>query len=462
MSASSLLAAFLLAAAPPAQKAQELAHDGAWEELYLAYSAADPKGYPAAQRHSVAGPLLKGCEALAASDAVMAYSLGERSVAFEETAGGLKCVARTALASEQRGAAEEALRQGLQHFPKDGHFGLELGRLLLSDKDSSGAVAALSKVPPKSPESAEAKLLLQKARGQSAEESAAREQAAAIEKRMNGGGDSGGKSRGSTVTAVASDEGDTRPAGLGYQSGVGSDGMRTRANGRFIIKYFNNARDFGQRAEYEGRITSALDEAYGFTKRVLGEARESPVDVVLYTREEFATHHGANMARSVAGLYSDNAIRINDAAELTRQTKATLVHEYVHSAVDDFCGGRDHNLPTWLNEGLAEYVEWRYLGSDDPPAAEAAEMRGAAKAGQLPSLSRMAQGALIGQADPALAYATSAMAVRELVHQGGTGKLLTLIRAVGRGTPFEEALQEQYGKGLEKLEEEVKAALSRR
>ncbi|WP_239578785.1 hypothetical protein [Archangium primigenium] len=145
------------------------------------------------------------------------------------------------------------------------------------------------------------------------------------------------------------------------------------------MKYFNNARDFSQRAEYEGRIVAALDEAHGHTRQVLGEAREAPVDVVLYTREEFRTHQGAALARTVAGLYSAGAIRINDAAELTRQTKATLVHEYVHAVVDDLVqaarGGQ--HVPVWLNEGLAEYVEWRYLGHDKPPVQMANRLRGA-------------------------------------------------------------------------------------
>ncbi len=64
------------------------------------------------------------------------------------------------------------------------------------------------------------------------------------------------------------------------------------------------------------------------------------------------------------------------------------MHEYVHAAVDEFCGG-GHRLPTWLNEGLAEYVEWRYLGGDgDPPVLVNNALRGAAKAGKLPKLSR--------------------------------------------------------------------------
>jgi len=455
---SPLLLTLLLAAAPSPQQAQKLAQGKAWEDLYLAYSAADPKGYSEADRKAIAGPLLKGCEALVANDAVMAYSLGERSVAFEESAGGLRCLARAALASDQRGTAEEALRKGLANYPKEGAFGLELGKLLVGDKDGTGAIAALEKVPPRSPQAAEAKKLLQKARSLSAEESQARAEAEKLERRLNGGeAPSGGK----TKPAVAQDEGDTRPASLTYESGVGEDGMRTRSNRRFVMKYFNNNRDFGQRAEYEGRVVAALEEAYEHTRGILGEAREGPVDVILYTREEFRTHQGASLARSAAGLYSEGAIRINGGAELTEQTKATLVHEYVHAAVDELCGG-GHRVPTWLNEGLAEYIEWRYLGGDGPPLVVGNALRGAARSGRLPSLSGLSQGMLIQTADPGLAYATSAVAVRELMRRGGAPRLLTLLREVGAGTPFEQALQSNYGMDVAKLDEELKAALSQR
>lgn len=456
---SSLLLALLLTAAPPpASKALQLAKDKAWEDLYLAYSSADPKGYSAADRKTVAGPLLKGCEALVGSDAVMAYSLGERAAAFEESAGALRCLARAAIATDQHGAAEEALRKGLSAYPKDGAFGLELGKLLLSEKDGSGATEALAKVPPRSPQAAEAKKLLQKARSLSAEDNQARAQAASIERRMNGGDSPspGGK----TKPAIARDTGDTESTSLTYESGVSSDGMRTRSNRRFVVKYFNNNRDFGQRADYEGRVIATLDEAYEFTRGILGEARESPVDVILYTREEFRTHQGASMARAAAGLYSDGAMRINDAAELTQQTKATLVHEYVHSAVDDFCGGADHQLPTWLNEGLAEYVEWRYLGGDGPPVVIGNALRNAARSGRLPSLNAMASGMLIQSSDPTMAYATSAVAVKELMRRGGASRLLALIREVGQGTPFDKALQSNYDMDVAKLDEEVKSTLS--
>ena len=68
-----LLAALLSANPPPSPaQAQKLAAQRAWEDLYLAYTSADRKGYEAPQRGTIASSLLKGCAARVGSDAVMA------------------------------------------------------------------------------------------------------------------------------------------------------------------------------------------------------------------------------------------------------------------------------------------------------------------------------------------------------------------------------------------------------
>jgi tetratricopeptide (TPR) repeat protein len=461
---SALFLALLIAAAPPpsAQKAKALAASRAWEELYLAFASSEVTGVPEAQRRAISGALLKGCSALVEEDAVMAYSLGERAVVFDPSAGALRCLARAARKTDQRAAAEAALRQGLERHPREGAFGLELGRLLLEEQDHAGALAVLEKVPPRSREGAEAKRLIQQARAKTSEEGEARKEAERLERLMNG--KTGRRPSGTaleTAPAVGSgDRGDTRAVSLSYESGTDSTGMRTRSNARFTIRYFNNERDFGQRAEYEGRIVSALDEAYDFTRSQIGETRESPVAVVLYTRQEFATHFGATRSRMVAGLYSDDAIRINDAAELTQETKATLVHEYVHAVLDEYSQGARDSLPVWLNEGLAEYVEWRYLGGDEPPNRSLRNtLAGAAKAGTLPRLADLASQSLIMTRNPAVAYATSATAVRELMRRGGVDRFITFIRQVGGGKPVEDALRDHYGETLASLDEDVRAAL---
>lgn len=469
----SLLAALLLAAAPttPAQKAKDLSGRKEWEELYLAFASGDEKTVPEEQRATVSSALVKGCQALMKDDAVMAYSMGERAAVYEESAPALRCLASAARKTEQRAAAEAALLKGVTRYPKDGSFPLELGKLLLEEQDAVGAQAALEKVPPRSREAAEAKRLLKQARQQTLQEDAARTEATRISRRLGGASTQPSVSRGSDETSVVSlgtQPGmSVRAPDVGFESRVDATGMRVRANSRFVISYFNNERDFSQRADYEGKVVEVLNEAYHFTRGVLGETRETPVSVVLYTFNEFRAAYGSRAARLVAGRYSANAIRINDAAELTRQTKATLIHEYVHAAVADFCGGADNDmayLPVWFNEGLAMFVEWKYLDAPGPDPRLANEMRAVlASSAKLPRVSEMAVVAPMNTAHPEMAYAVSGLAVKELMRREGAHRLMTLLRtACKESASFEEALKTHYGMTLEELDTEVQRSLEKR
>lgn len=458
MLAHVLAVALVAAPGPGVEKARSLSAQKSWEELYLAYSAANPTGYSAKDRKELAAALLKGAQALQESDAVMAYSLAERAVAFEESAPALLALARSAKAIDQKSSAEEALRKGVKQFPAEGAFGLELGQLLLDEQDAAGAVQALKTVTKKSPQFSKAQALLQKANAQLSEEAQARSEATKIEKRMNGGEVTQEPVR----TAVAEGEGEVQPTSLTYESSAGPNGLRTRQNSRFRFRYFNNERDFGQRAEYEGRVSSALDEAYGFAQRILGVTRSKPLDVILYTREEFAIHQGAAAANQIAGLYSMGAIRMNDSAEINPSTKATLVHEYVHSVIDDAASDNSHALPTWLNEGVAEYVEWRYLGGDGPPLVMRKHLESAVSAEQVPHLQQMGGGMLVQLPDPGAAYAYSAVAVKLMLKNGGTENFMGLVREVGAGTPFEQAFEARYGRTIEALDRDTRSELSRR
>ncbi|WP_342375862.1 peptidase MA family metallohydrolase [Myxococcus stipitatus] len=468
----SLLAALLLAAAPstPAQKAKDLSGQKAWEELYLAFGSGDEKAVPEEQRATVSGALAKGCQAMLKDDAVMAYSMGERAIVYEESAPALRCLATAARKTEQRAAAEAALLKGVTRFPKDGSFPLELGKLLLEEQDSVGAQAALEKVPPRSREAAEAKRLLKQARQQTLQEDAARSEATRISRRL-GGGAPQAVSRGGDETSVVSLG--TRPGmsvrapDVGFESRVDASGMRVRANNRFVISYFDNQRDFSQRADYEGKVVDILNDAYHFTRQVLGETRESPVAVVLYTAKEFGATFGQRAARFIAGKYTENAIRINDAAELTRETRATLVHEYIHAAVSDFCGGNDQDmdkLPIWFNEGLAMFVEWKYLDVPGPNLRLANEMRAVlAASGKLPKLRDMTWVAPMNTASPHMGYAASGLAVKEMMRREGAHRLMTLLRAVcQQGSGFDEALKTHYGMTLEDLDTEVERSIEKR
>ena len=352
-----MLAALLtlaLTAAPTAAQAAAFAKAKQWEELYLAFAAASPDGTPKGDRGKIATALLAGCTALQVDDAVMAFSLGEKSVAFSPSADALYCTALTAKRSDQRGAAEEALRKGASSYAKDGRFPLELGRLYLEDGQPGEAASCLARVPPKAPQSGEAKRLIAQIARDSGEPVAGPEAGRGV--RVVEG-------RAPVEPGSAPLE---RATSRSYESSTDADGRRVRQNQYFRFYYFNQKRDFGARAEYEGKVQGALEDARVQAQRLLGVAREKPVDVILYSREEFRLHHGPQAAAAVAGFYSEDAIRMNDSAEINEQNRSTLVHEYVHAVMDELGSFNQRSLPVWMHEGLAEYIEWRAEGAEGP------------------------------------------------------------------------------------------------
>jgi hypothetical protein len=402
-----------------------LVKSGAYPELLLAAAPSAPSPRPT-ELKGITEALAKGCAATAGSDAALAQGLAERAMALRPSPPAALCLAHAAQATSQLTVAEEALRQGLKVSPRHAALHLALAKVLLLEGDTTGAEVALRAIPKSTPEQREAKHLLSQLRSRPPPK-------------------------------------DKSPpsASLSFESGTGPGDLRTRTNALFAIKYFNNQRDFGQRAAYEQRVTDALGEAHDFAKRILGRAREHPVDVVLYTRDEFRLHFGAGTSRVVAGLYAEDAIRMNDAAELTPAGKATLVHEYVHAVIDDLNPQHGGQVPTWLNEGTARYVEWRYQGVEGPSAVSLGLLRTAVRGHALPTLQELSQGALISKGgNPDLTYSESAIAVRVLIRRGGVEELLKLLEDLEAGTPQEAALKRHYAIGLDQLQRDVDSTLT--
>jgi hypothetical protein len=458
-----LLALALLCVTPPpaatVAKAEAMVKDKQWEELYLAFATATPASYAKGDLPRLAKALSTGCAALLADDAVLANSLGEKSVVFEPTAEGLYCTGLSGLRTDQRAAAETSFREGMAKFPKDLRFPLELGRLFAAEGDEAGARGVLAKIPKKAPEWADAQAVLKQLTSPKQKDPGGAER--------NAGDEPPAPRKSGRPTpddeAPRPSPGDQIGHGpppstgtMGYESSVDSEGRRVRANQYFRFRYFSNQKDFGQRAEFEGTVQAALETAREAAERVLGVARKTPTDVVLYSRAEFELHHGPQYAQRIAGFYSESAIRMNDTAEITPQNQAVLVHEYTHAVIDELASFHPHpNVPIWLNEGLAEYTEWQFQGHDGASGRVATALKQQANNGTLPSLATMANEALVNTSNPQLAYAYSASAVKVLVHKHGIAEVIALIRECGRGKTFAAALQEHYNQDLADLDAEV-------
>ena len=118
-----------------------------------------------------------------------------------------------------------------------------------------------------------------------------------------------------------------------------------------------------------------------------------------------------------------------------------LAHEFAHAVLDQNLRNPWRDLPTWVHEGVATWVQAK--ADDDLPFDRL--LADAHREGRLRSL-RGLQGYLpIDRESVSLVYAQSYSMVKFLVDQYGVDELRELLQALAEGSTEDEALQTAYG-----------------
>ena len=197
-------------------------------------------------------------------------------------------------------------------------------------------------------------------------------------------------------------------------------------------------------------VLQVLDSAWEEYERRLGFAPGLPVTVVLQTATAF---RDTTRAPDWAAAWNDGTIRV-PVAGVDRPTPGlvrVLRHELAHSFVASRAGA---NCPTWLHEGLAQWLEGGDPGREDPALARLARE---SRLPRLDSLERPFVGMSEGAATAA--YAQSLSAVAQLLRSGGEAGVSRLIDALGRGLPAREALPAAFGLSYGELQRAWEAHL---
>jgi hypothetical protein len=180
-------------------------------------------------------------------------------------------------------------------------------------------------------------------------------------------------------------------------------------------------------AALASRALESLEAAYWRIAQLLATYPERPIEVVLYTKEQF---HDVTRSPGWAAAAYDGTIRVpirgalsGDAKELDR----VLAHEFTHALI--YTVAR-HGVPLWLHEGLASALE-----RDDLSWAE--QTIGAGGAIRLDTL----EGGFTGSdaADAKRSYAMSGLAGRRLLEEAGGPAVGSLLSDLGNGVPLQEA-----------------------
>lgn len=206
--------------------------------------------------------------------------------------------------------------------------------------------------------------------------------------------------------------------------------FQARDSSHFTVKY-----DGGEDGAVWTRVLEILEDAYRDIGRQLGHYPESPILVVLHTRERF--HDATGGPAWSDGLYDPmlGRIKIPTQGALTDQAWLTRVlrHEYVHALLHDRLKGR--RIPQWLNEGLAMQL------AGDPPPDIPALVRGQMTLINLAYLEGPWGGLNPHQAQ--IAYLEGNSATRYLMDRFGMGIVRDLMDQLAKGDPFATAFKDR-------------------
>jgi len=206
----------------------------------------------------------------------------------------------------------------------------------------------------------------------------------------------------------------------------------------FIIKYTEAD------ADIVGDIAAVFEKSRNLEGQRYGYYPQGKTTVFVYgDQQSMWDHQRAVRGQAVMGLYNMGIIHIlspkayfsqKQVADGDIEKGGPILHEYVHSVIDEKSGG---NLELWLTEGIALYEEYEVDGVEWAPGFTYERYFSAAE------LRRDFM-----QLDETQSYEQSVDIVKGLVRNYGREKIIELLGKLKNGDTMDEAFLEIYGSDL--------------
>jgi hypothetical protein len=210
---------------------------------------------------------------------------------------------------------------------------------------------------------------------------------------------------------------------------------QTLSSRKINLHWYRGGEDFGR------RMQSAAQNALTAISQKYGLQPDKPIDLYLYADGDEmrqAVFYKPDWTGGVA--YPTNSIAIIGIAPADEAWgKRAVAHEITHIVVDTYGFSCLGSRPTWLDEGLATYIE----GS--PTSAEQKQLETALSDDELLALSALDAGFAKDDYTVSLAYIESYSLVNFLITQYGREKLLIAMDLLRDGATTKAALTAAYG-----------------
>jgi tetratricopeptide (TPR) repeat protein len=225
------------------------------------------------------------------------------------------------------------------------------------------------------------------------------------------------------------------------------ESYREGETAHFDLKYYG-----GAAPDLARQLLGVLEDDFRDLESELDYTPVESIPVILYTEQGFAD---ITRAPGWVGALNDGRLRIpvQGLTHVTPELAHVLKHELTHS----FVGQKSHNrAPTWLQEGVAQWMEGRRSSSEAGALVEVAGRGG------LPSLGGM-DGSWMGLSSDAaaFAYGWSLAVVESMIDSGGITDVNRLLDHLASAPSTEIALKETLHLSYDDLNQQTIAYLKR-
>ena len=206
------------------------------------------------------------------------------------------------------------------------------------------------------------------------------------------------------------------------------ENFRENESSHFILRYSG-----ASQPELAREVLRTLENHFAAIGSELNFTPPESIGVVLYTQQDFVD---ITRAPAWAGALNDGRIRVpvQGLTSVTPDLSRVLKHELTHSFVQQKTHGR---APTWVQEGLAQWMEGLRSDSTAPNLVRIYEQKEAVSLGALErSWTRLSS------EDAAYAYAWSLANVEYIVETNGMTDVERILDRIAAGISTEEALHQ--------------------
>jgi len=198
----------------------------------------------------------------------------------------------------------------------------------------------------------------------------------------------------------------------------------------FSLKYYGDANP-----DLARDILKNLEDDFTDIDSHLAYSPPEQIAVILYTKQAFAD---ITQAPGWVGALNDGRLRIpvQGLTSVTPDLAHVLKHELTHS----FVGQKTHgHAPTWLQEGIAQWMEGKRSGNAAPAILEAARQGG------LPDLGAL-EGSWMGMPanTVAFAYPWSLAVVESLIQAGDVNDIDRLLDRIAATSSPQDAVRDVF------------------